>query len=273
MKVVVHPAYQHLKSFIYDLPSHFESEGTLLYRGRNVVKLYQVDGMSLVVKRYKHPNIIQRVVYTYFKRSKTARAYDYAALLRKKGIDTPHEVAYIETFKKGLFTTGYFVSLYYSYPPTSVQLDVEEFNLKFSDPLLSNVATTYPADETKEFNYPLANSLAAFFVELHSKGILHGDLNLSNVLYYQKEDGNYHFCVIDTNRSVFKQPTPNECLENLKRTTHRRNVLIYLVSRYAELRNWSSKDCADKIVRQLDLFEKRNRLKHKLQGWIRIKRK
>ena len=273
MKVVIHPAYQHLKSFIYDLPSHFESEGTLLYRGRNVVKLYQVDGMSLVVKRYKHPNIIQRVVYTYFKRSKTARAYDYAALLRKKGIDTPHEVAYIETFKKGLFTTGYFVSLYYSYPPTSVQLDVEEFNLKFSDPLLSNVATTYRADETKDFNYPLADSLAAFFVELHSKGILQGDLNLSNVLYYQKEDGNYHFCVIDTNRSVFKQPTPNECLENLKRPTHRRNVLIYLVSRYAELRNWSSKDCADKIVRQLDLFEKRNRLKHKLQGWIRIKRK
>ena len=152
MKVVIHPAYQHLKSFIYDLPSHFESEGTLLYRGRNVVKLYQVDGMSLVVKRYKHPNIIQRVVYTYFKRSKTARAYDYAALLRKKGIDTPHEVAYIETFKKGLFTTGYFVSLYYSYPPTSVQLDVEEFNLKFSDPLLSNVATTYPADETNQLS-------------------------------------------------------------------------------------------------------------------------
>lgn len=273
MKVVIHPAYKHLTSFIYDLPRFFESEGTLLYKGRNVVKQYQVDGINLVVKKYKHPNIIQRIAYTYFKRSKTARAYDYAALLREKGIDTPHEVAYIETFKKGLFTTGYFISLYYSYPPTSVQLDVEEFNLKFSNPLLGNVATTYPADETKGFNYPLADRLAAYFVELHTKGILHGDLNLSNILYYTEENGSYHFCVIDTNRSIFKQPTPDECLENLKRTTHRRDVLIYLVSRYAELRQWSPKECTDKIVRQLDLFEKRNRLKHKFQDWLRLRHK
>lgn len=273
MKVVIHPAYQHLTSFIDDLPRLFDSEGTLLYQGRNVVKRYQVNGIDLVVKRYKHPNIIQRIVYTYFRRSKAARAYGYAALLREKGIDTPHEVAYIETFKKGLFTTGYFVSLYYSYPPTSVLLNVKELNLKFSNPPTSNVTTTFPANQTKEFNYPLANSLAAFFVELHSKGILHGDLNLSNILYYQGKDENYHFCVIDTNRSIFKNPTPDECLENLKRTTHRRDVLIYLVSYYAELRNWPSKDCADKIIRQLDLFEKRNRLKHKLQDWLRLKHK
>lgn len=272
MKVVIHPSYQHLKSFVYDLPSVFDSEGTLLYKGRNVVKRYQVDGIDLVVKRYKHPNLIQRIAYTCFKPSKTARAYNYAALLREKGVDTPHEIAYIEIFKNHLFTTGYFVSLYYGYPPTSVELDITEFNIKFSDPLVSNVAATYPADQTKKFNYPLADSLSAYFVELHSKGILHGDLNLSNILYYQEPDKRYHFCVIDTNRSIFKESlTPDECLKNLKRTTHRRDVLIYLVSQYARLRNWPQEECTNKIVQQLDQFEKKNQLKRRLQGWLGIK--
>lgn len=271
MKVVIHPAYRHLTSFVYGLPCSFDSEGTLLYQGRNAVKRYQTNGTDLVVKRYKRPNFIQRLVYAYFKRSKTARAYDYAALLREKGIDTPHEVAYIETFEKGLFATGYFVSLYCSDPPVSVQLDVEEFNLKFSNPLTGNVAATFPAGQVKEFNYSLADSLAAFFVELHAKGILHGDLNLSNILYHQEEDGKYHFCVIDTNRSVFKNPTPDECLENLKRVTHRRDVLIYLVSRYAELRGWSSQKCTGQIMRQLDRFEKKNSLKLKFKHWLGLK--
>ncbi len=259
MKVVIHPSFKQLTDFIYSLHEKFDLEGELLHKGRNTVKQYEVDGIQLVVKRFKHPNLIQQIVYTFFKRSKTARAYDFAALLRQNGIDTPHEVAYIETTSHGLFSTGYFISLQCSYAPVSKQIYI-----------VNGQAVT--PTHTSEFDHHLADNLAAFFVELHSKGILHGDLNLSNILCYQKEDHNYHFCVIDTNRSQFKKPTQDECLENLKRITHKRNVLVYVISRYAELRGWSPEKCTKAIIQKLDHFENKNRLKRKIQCWLGIKK-
>ena len=105
MRVIIHPDYCNLTDFINQLPATFDQHGELLYQGRNTVKRYDVDGLQVVVKRYKHPNIYQRIAYTFFKSSKTERAYKYAALLRSMGVDSPHEVAYIEANRHGLFTT------------------------------------------------------------------------------------------------------------------------------------------------------------------------
>ncbi len=268
MKVVIHPAYQQLLHFIEELPNRFDSEGVLLYKGRNVVKQYLVEGYTLVVKRYKRPHLIQRIVYTFFKPSKMERAYRFAAMLREKEIDTPQEVAYIETFEGGLFSVGYFVSFYCSYPPVWVELDVEEFQHKFSNPQSGNVAETFAMKETSTFNYLLADRLAEFFVELHTKGVLHGDLNLSNILYHQQADSGYVFSLIDTNRSVFKIPNRRECLRNLVRVTHRRKVLVYLIAKYAELRGWNPEECMNEIIERLNKFERKEHFKHAFRRCI-----
>ena len=106
MKIIIHPEFINTASFIKQLPQFFEQEGELLHNGRNKVKRYRVNNKEIVVKRYKRPNIIQRIVYTFFKKSKTERAYLFAGMLREKGFDTPHEVAYIERKKNGLFWTA-----------------------------------------------------------------------------------------------------------------------------------------------------------------------
>ena len=103
MKIVIHPDFMQTADFIKQLPQHFAQEGELLYEGRNEVRRYRVKNEWLVVKKYKQPNIIQRIVYTFFKKSKTERAYLFAGMLRKRGFDTPHEVAYIEKKRGGLF--------------------------------------------------------------------------------------------------------------------------------------------------------------------------
>lgn len=101
-------------------------------------------------------------------------------MLRKRGFDTPHEVAYIEKKRGGLFLDGYFISTQCNYPPLSKVL------------------------WQRRFDKHAANELAAFMVQLHEKGVLHGDLNLTNILYCTDNDGHYHFTLIDTNRSKFK---------------------------------------------------------------------
>lgn len=247
MKVIVHPDYRNLTDFIQQLPSTFDQSGELLYRGRNTVKRYQVDGLSVVVKRYKHPNFIQRIAYTFFKSSKTERAYKFAALLRSKNIDTPHEVAYIETKRHGLFTTGYFISLNCDDPATSVLLSIDNFD------------------------HPLANALSKFLVELHEKGVLHGDLNLTNILYHIEEPDKYHFVLIDTNRSIFKYPNQKECLDNLKRLTHKRELLIYIISLYAQHRGWDADKCVQEVIQQLERFEENRRIKRRFQDLFGIR--
>ena len=71
MKIVIHPDFMQTADFIKQLPQHFAQEGELLYEGRNEVRRYRVKNEWLVVKKYKQPNIIQRIVYTFFKKSKT----------------------------------------------------------------------------------------------------------------------------------------------------------------------------------------------------------
>ena len=247
MKVIVHPEYRNLTSFVQYLPVTFDCNGELLYRGRNTVKRYEVGGVCVVVKKYKHPNLIQRIAYTFFKKSKTERAYKFAALLREKQIDTPHEVAYIEIKKQGLFTTGFFISENCSDPDTSVLL------------------------KEGDFDHCLANALAGFLVELHEKGILHGDLNLTNILYHSDEDQHYHFSLIDTNRSVFKKPTHHECLDNLKRITHNRELLIYIITLYAKRRGWNPEECVEQVIHQLGRFEESRRIKRKFQDFFGIR--
>lgn len=248
MKIVIHPDFAYTADFIKQLPRLFDQEGECLYDSRNKVKRYRVNEKELVVKKYKRPNLIQRVVYTYFKKSKPERAYLFAGMLRERGFDTPHEVAYIEQKRNGLFLDGYFVSLNCDYPPLSGLL------------------------RKKEFDKRPANELAAYMVELHKKGVLHGDLNLTNILYHTDSEGKYRFTLIDTNRSKFKAANREECLENLKRLTHSKMLLRYLVTQYATIRGWNPQECALEVFRYLLQFEHKRRRKRKLQSWIGIKK-
>lgn len=249
MKIVIHPQFADAAGFVKQLPQRFDQEGELLYEGRNRVKRYRVNGTEMVVKKYKQPNIVQRIAYTFFKKSKAERAYLFAGMLRQRGFETPHEVAYIERKKNGLFLDGYFVSLNCDYPPLSDLLWKRDFDRR-------------PADE-----------LAGYLVRLHTKGVLHGDLNLTNILYHTDEKGNYRFALIDNNRSKFRPaPTRQECLENLKRLTHSKLLLRHIVLRYAAARGWNAKECALTVFRHLLQFERKKRRKRRLQSWIGIKK-
>lgn len=239
MKIVIQPQYQAASPFISQIPHIFETDGEMVYEGRNIVKRFRINDQEWIIKRYKNPNLFQQIAYSFFKKSKAERAYLYANKLRKVGIETPEGIAYIEEKENGLLHSSYFVST------------------------ACNDPSAFPAlVQTADYDQNLANNLAAFFVKLHTKGILHGDPNLSNILYHEDGMGNFHFSVIDTNRSLFKPSlSRNECLDNLKRVTHRRDLLEYIVKEYATLRNWDICKSVDTVMEALDKFEKRRRIK------------
>lgn len=244
MRFVIQPKYQSHSAFIARLPQQFEAGGEVIYAKRNVIKQFEVGGETWIAKRYKVPNLIQRMAYTFWRKSKAERAYLFAGRLRSIGIDTPEGIAYVECKRRGLFAESYFLCTACHHPPL--------FDVLVGEP---------------QFDPQLATALAAFFVEMHGKGFLHGDPNLDNILYHRDCEGRFRFTVIDTNRSTFKSaPTRAECLDNLKRITHRRDLLQDVVCEYARLRGWDTEECVHQVLQALHRFERRRRLKHRLLG-------
>jgi len=239
MKIIIHPEYQLAQHLIVQLPNMFATKGTIIYAGRNVVKSFDTQFGEWVVKRYKSPNIVQKIAYSFFRKSKAERAYIYADKLLALGINTPNAIAYIEEKKYKLFNYSYFIS-----------------NVCKDAPLYPTLV------ETTNYNKELVGKLAAFFVEMHKKGFLHGDPNLDNILYRPIGENDFSFTVIDTNRSVFKTEISYEaCLDNLKRITHRRGLLQEIVEEYAKLRNWDIQLSIKRVMTALDKFERRRQLK------------
>lgn len=249
MKVVVHPDYSHVSDFIRQLPSRFQQEGEMLYDKRNKVKRFIVNGETLIVKKFKYPHLIQRITYTFFKKSKAERAYLYANIFRQRGFQTPHEIAYIEIKRNGLFADSYFVSTECSDAPLMPILNKEGFDRG------------------------IAQELAHLLADLHQKGILHGDLNLNNILY-RKENGKYLFTLIDTNRSRFiPSPDFKTCMENLKRLTHNKELMEDVVRKYAVSREWEPNKCILTVLHYLTTFEAKKQKKRKLQSLLGLKKK
>lgn len=242
MKVCLNPKFQAMRACVERIPQVFDHEGEVIFHKRNVVKRFPAPEGEWIVKRYKRPNLIQRLAYTFWRKSKARRAFLFASRLRAMGIETPEAVACIEIKEGLLFSDSFFISLPCMWPPVFDEV----------------------VGEGDHFDRPLADSLAAYFVELHRKGVLHGDLNLDNILCRHTPDGYAEFSLIDTNRTRFvHHPSRRQCLDNLMRVSHRRQLLQYIVSSYARLRGWPEESCCTRVMESLERFERRKQLKRK----------
>lgn len=222
-------------SYMFD----FESEGKVIFAGRNTIKLIEIDGRELVVKRFRRPNLIQKIVYTWFKKTKAYRSYNNAKELINRGFDTPKPVEYVETHRLGLVDYCYYVCERTDNPP------IEDLT------------------DRDDWSHELALAFAGYAAELHEKGVLHHDLNDTNVLY----DADFRFSLIDLNRMCF-YPLGTElplevCLDNLTRFTGRMDLFEFVVREYAKVRGL---DIEETTQRALAIKRRHDR------NWYRRKR-
>ena len=244
MKSEINPRYIHLQNFVDSLPSTFDTSGELIYDARNKVRLFNVDGLPVVVKRYKVPMLHQRIDYSFFRPSKAKRAYLFGMRLLSLGISTPEPIAYIEEYRRGLFYQGYFLSAFCGDPDLRI------------------------LREEPNNHEELMSAFVHFLVDMHEKGFVHGDTNLSNFLY--RADASpmkYHITTIDINRSHFSSaPSEKECLKSLMRITHERTALKKIIGEYARMRGWNVDMSVDYVVDSIERFEKRKAMKRKILG-------
>ncbi len=183
MHIHVHTKYTHIKEKISKIPDGEYKRIHTFCNSRNIVEQIKIEDKTFVLKTYKVPNFANRIIYTLFRKSKAHRAYDNALKILRFGVNTPFPVAYIETKKKGIFHTGYFLSEYMDHPTLANYKNItlnNEDNNKFKEDFLN------------------------FTIELHKKKILPLDYNTGNIFCYKDEEsGRYKFALTDINRVEF----------------------------------------------------------------------
>lgn len=247
MKLLVNPTYKVLESSLKNLPELFEKQGKTIYKARNELRVIDVCGISINAKCYRKPILINRIIYTFIRKSKARRAYEYAMALQEKGIGTPEPLAYLEIKSNGLLSHSYFVSRH-----------IPEFRMmrEFAD-----------GSDVKG-REDIIQAFGVFAAHLHNAGILHLDLSIGNILFRKDEEG-IQFWLVDLNRMKFCTIDQEKGCKNFERLRGNNDFFQLLADSYAKARGYDASSCLQSILRHqnqsvLDFRAKANR-KQKLR--------
>ena len=230
----------------------FNLTGQLLGDGkRNIIKLFDLDGLTLNIKSFKIPNLVNKIAYRYFRKSKARRSFEYANILLEKGIGTPQPIAYLENYNwLGLKDS------YYACEHLQCDLTFREL-LELSD---------YPDHEN------ILRQFTHFSYGLHQKGIEFKDHSPGNTLIKKNTNGQYDFFLVDLNRMNFHEKMSFELrMKNLCRLTPVKDMVKVMSNEYAKLSGESEDLIFETLWRKTanfqEKFYRKKRLKKKLKFW------
>lgn len=224
-KVFIGNDFNDLFPFMRALPVYFENGGTLIYEGRNKLKEFDIHGRKLIVKSYRIPHFVNRIIYNSFRASKARRSYHYALMLREAGISTPAPVGFYSAGTWLLFGCSYFVSLKSDCPFTYRDLADNNFQ-----------------GNRERILHAIARATAA----LHENGFLHKDYSGGNILFRETgEDVKVE--IVDLNRMRFGKVDMETGCKNFERLPGTRRTLAVLAGEYARARNFDAAKCLELI--------------------------
>lgn len=245
-KILINPDYENLRSFAENIEHTFNT-GRLLQKGnRNTLRIFTENGTELVVKQFGRPNILNRIVYSFIRKPKGLRAYEYAFRVNRAGFETPAAVAYVERRCFGIIGTSYFISLRCPYGRRF-------YEFGDADP-----------DSCRD----IVQAFAQYAAELHEAGILHRDFSPGNILFDNIE-GQYRFSIVDINRMRFGKVSVEKGCRNFARLWGQIGFFRILAEEYAEARNADAGQCFE-LIREARAafwkrFSKRHRVKYRLE--------
>ena len=203
-------------SKIQDIILNFLTFGTLFGNGkRNKIKLFEVDGRTINIKSFKIPNIVNKVAYRYFRKSKARRSFEYANKLIEFGFGTPQPIAFAENYDVIGLKDSYYVSEHLQADLTYRELvEIPE----------------YPNSDV------ILRQFTRFSFDLHQKGVEFKDHSPGNTLIKKKSENEYSFFLVDLNRMEFHESMPFELrMKNLCRLTPHKEMVAVMSNEYAKV--------------------------------------
>jgi len=199
------------------------------------------NSIHLVIKSFKVPNIINKIIYTFFKSSKAKKSYDNSIKIIEF---VPKPIGFIEFQELGLISDSYFISENFKY----------DFTIR--EPLVN---------ENFKERTAIFKEFANFTLKLHEKGIFHLDYSPGNILI-KKEGDNYIFKIVDINRMQFIDMTISQRLKNFSKLWAKDSDLSIIVQEYAQLMNIDSDTSVQTALRYSQTHKNRKNAKKRLKG-------
>jgi|GEM_PF-30535 len=246
------PEYKGHEADLRNLIANFTTSGEDFFRGdRNVIKTFRLNGTVVNVKSFRRPNIINRIVYKFFRKPKASRSFHHSRELLDRGIKVPQPIAFYEKFNAYSITESYFIS-------EQIYPDIHFIKLVVNpeDPRYDDVLRHF----------------AAFAFRMHESGIEFKDFSPGNVLIMVREDG-YDFYIVDLNRMAFhKEMSLEKRLKNFERLPPEDRLARIISEEYARL----SGEPFDKIYAGIrgatQAFRMKFVLRRKLKFWKGLKK-
>jgi len=229
--------------------SNFNTSGKLFGKAaRNSIKLFDLNGVTINVKSFKIPSLLNKIAYKYFRKSKARRSFEYANKLQDLGIGTPKPIAYYEYFSFIGLQESYYVCEHLNYDLTFRELITKP---------------DYPDHEK------ILRQFTKFTWQLHEKGIYFKDHSPGNTLIV-KNNNDYYFYLVDLNRMSFVTLDFETRMKNFSRLTPKKEMIKVMSDEYATL----SGEALNKVFEKMWLytqqfqekFHRKKRLKQKLLG-------
>ena len=244
--------FNSIKELILEHILQFNSSGKYFVQGqRNAIKLFEIDDITLNIKSFKKPNLINKIVYRYFRKSKARRSFEYASKLMDLGIGTPKPIAYLENFD--------FIGLNDSYYVCEHLENVFEFRA-----LVQN----------EDFNKreSIIRQFVKFSYQMHQKGVEFLDHSPGNTLIKDNNDGTYSFYLVDLNRMKFHESIDFQTrMKNLSHLTPQKEMIVIMANEYAKLSGENEQNVFETLWKFTSDFQfryhRKKRIKKKLKFW------
>ena len=229
-KLKINDKFNNFSDFIQNIKSYFKENSQTIHKARNELKIINFNEIDTVVKAFKVPNIINQIVYSFFRDSKAKKSYEYSLKIKEF---TPAPIGYIEFYDSGFFKESFFVSEKFDY----------DFTIR--EPLIN---------EEFEDKKNVFKAFAKFTLQLHEAEIFHNDYSPGNILV-KKEGDTYIFKVVDINRMKFGVLSQEQRMKNFSKLWAKDNDLTIMIEEYAAL----SKLNKDELVQKALHFNKKHK--------------
>ena len=252
MKYILNPSFGLVKNQLVHFVDNFDLKGSLFGDGkRNKIKLYDLEGTQINIKSFKVPNLINKIAYKYFRKSKARRSFEYANILIQNKIGTPEPIAYFENSNFLGLKDSYYISEHLQCDLTFREL------VQIPD---------FPENEI------ILRQFTRFCYDLHQKGIEFLDHSPGNTLIKKDENGKYEFFLVDLNRMEFHKSMSFEVrMKNLCRLTHKKEMVTIMSNEYAIVSGESEELINETLWKMTADFQykfyRKKRLKKKLKFW------
>jgi len=241
--------YESLKIELQKVIINFDLINTILSKGtRNTIKIQKVEDVTLNIKSFKVPHLLNQIIYKYIRKSKAQRSFEYANLLIDKNIGTPEPIAYYENKNIVGLKDSYYICK---------QVD---YNLTFRE------LVTDPGYQDHD---NILRQFTKFTWQMHEQGIYFKDHSPGNTLIV-KDNDLYKFYLVDLNRMDFFELDFNARMKNFSRLTPKKEMVKIMSDEYAKLSGISFEKVYHKMWFYTEEFQekfhRKKRLKQNLLG-------